>query len=139
MGTKNNPGQFDCYGNAEPDEPMFILLARDPAAPATLEKWIEYREGLIAVGLKPESDRAMLKEASNCADAMREWRSANRPPLPPASDLDKPRCEICDWPLSESADHGCVPGNCSYRPREGTAEHRRIQDRRAAVAAHGGR
>lgn len=29
MGTKNNPGAFDCYANAEPDEPMFVLLARD--------------------------------------------------------------------------------------------------------------
>lgn len=30
MGTKSNPTQFDCYANALPDEPMFILLARDP-------------------------------------------------------------------------------------------------------------
>lgn len=29
MGTKNNPGEFDCYANAAPDEPMFILLGRD--------------------------------------------------------------------------------------------------------------
>ena len=28
MGTKNNPGRFDCYGNAEPDEPIFVLLGR---------------------------------------------------------------------------------------------------------------
>ena len=35
MGTKNNPGVFDCYANAEPDEPMFVLLGRDKDA-ATL-------------------------------------------------------------------------------------------------------
>ncbi|HAW11807.1 MAG TPA: aspartate decarboxylase, partial [Chloroflexi bacterium] len=31
MGTKNNPGKFDCYDDAHPDEPMFVLLGRDPA------------------------------------------------------------------------------------------------------------
>lgn len=81
MGTKNKPGNFDCYGNAEPDEPMFILLARDPAAPATLEKWIEYRQGLIELGLKPETDRPMLVEARQCALDMRAWRKKNRPPI----------------------------------------------------------
>ena len=30
MGTKVNPGRFDCYAKALPDEPMFTLLARDP-------------------------------------------------------------------------------------------------------------
>ena len=29
MGTKNNPGKFDCYEHAKPDEPMFVLLGRD--------------------------------------------------------------------------------------------------------------
>jgi len=28
MATKKNPGEFDCYANAGPDEPMFVLLAR---------------------------------------------------------------------------------------------------------------
>lgn len=35
MGTKNNPGRYDCYANAEPDEPMFVLLGHDRHA-ATL-------------------------------------------------------------------------------------------------------
>ena len=26
MGTKNNPGKWDCYANAEPDEPMIKLV-----------------------------------------------------------------------------------------------------------------
>lgn len=26
MGTKNNPGNFDCYANAEPDEPQLHKL-----------------------------------------------------------------------------------------------------------------
>ena len=74
MGTKNNPGEFDCYENAEPDEPMFVLLARDPAAPELVEAWANRRLALINEHLKPESDKAMIVEARECAEAMRKWR-----------------------------------------------------------------
>ena len=78
MGTKNSPGAFDCYGNAEPDEPMFVLLARDPAAPEIVESWANRRLALINEGKKPESDKAMITEARQCAEAMRVWRKTNR-------------------------------------------------------------
>lgn len=78
MGTKNKPGDFDCYGNAEPDEPMFILLARDPAAPELVETWADRRLAMINDGLKPESDKAMITEARQCAETMRKWRRENR-------------------------------------------------------------
>lgn len=29
---------------------------------------------------------------------------------------DETRCRVCGWPLAESVDKGCVPGNCSQRP-----------------------
>jgi hypothetical protein len=74
MGTKENPAAFDCYGNAKPDEPMFILLARDVTAPEIVEQWAIRRMNLISGGLKPESDRAMVDEARECANAMRRWR-----------------------------------------------------------------
>ena len=45
MGTKNNPGKFDCYENAEPDEPMFVLLARDRLAPGLTAIWAPIRAG----------------------------------------------------------------------------------------------
>ena len=32
------------------------------------------------------------------------------------ADIDS-RCAVCGWTLAESADKGCVRGNCSYRPR----------------------
>lgn len=70
MGTKNNPGTFDCYANAEPDEPMFVLLARDPLAPILVEQWAESRK---------ETDPLKAHEAKVCAAAMREWQRANRP------------------------------------------------------------
>jgi hypothetical protein len=39
LGTKLKPGKFDCYEKAEPDEPMFTLLARDPTAPLLIRIW----------------------------------------------------------------------------------------------------
>ena len=79
MGSKNEPGAYDCYANAEPDEPMFILLARDISAPDVVEKWAEDRMRAIVLGLKPRSDLPMVDEAQQCARNMRAWRAANRP------------------------------------------------------------
>jgi hypothetical protein len=77
MATKLNPGRFDCYANALPEEPMFILLARDPSAPSLIEWWADNRESAIDQKLRPEGDRAMVAEARQCATNMREWRKAN--------------------------------------------------------------
>lgn len=63
MGTKNNPGTFDCYANAGPDEPMFVLLGRDPAAGALVREWARWRE---AAGENP----AKVEEARSCARSM---------------------------------------------------------------------
>lgn len=88
MGSKNKPGDFDCYGNALPDEPMFILLARDPRAPDLVEAWAGARIYDIATGKRPQGDMAMVEEAQQCAKNMRSWRKANdgawRKPKPSA-------------------------------------------------------
>lgn len=94
MGSKLQPGNFDCYTNALPDEPMFILLARDECAPAIVEKWAEYRRGLITIGEKPASDELMIAEALQCAEAMRAWREKNdgkwrNSASPPVSDASR--------------------------------------------------
>ena len=78
MGTKNDPGAYDCYDKAEPDEPLFVLLARDPAAPGLVEAWAAERLLLIEDGTKPEADQPMIEEALRCAAAMRSWRDAKR-------------------------------------------------------------
>jgi len=75
MGTKNNPGKFDCYGNAEPDEPMFILLGRDRNAPAAVRAWAYERQQAVNRGAKPVSDLLMVNEALECAEAMEEFRT----------------------------------------------------------------
>lgn len=68
MGSKNNPGSYDCYENAEPDEPMFVLLARDPEAPALIRRWAKMREA------HGEPDNLKIIEAIECAEDMVLWR-----------------------------------------------------------------
>lgn len=70
MGTKNNPAPNDCYEKALPDEEMFVLLARDPNAPAVIEYWMRLRA--ITKG-----DADVIQEAAMCARKMTECRSAN--------------------------------------------------------------
>lgn len=71
MGTKNNPGRYDCYAKAEPDEPMFTLLARDPTAPAAVRLWAAQK---WQEGESPEK----IAEARAIADAMEAWRKEHR-------------------------------------------------------------
>lgn len=73
MGTKNNPGKFDCYAAAEPDEPMFVMLGRDPHAYAAVRKWADDRIAAIEAGIKPETDMEIVDEARLCADAMEDF------------------------------------------------------------------
>lgn len=74
MGTKNKPDKFNDYASAEPDEPMFILLARDPTASRVVQEWALLLAIAIMEGRKPKSDRAIVEEARECAKAMREFR-----------------------------------------------------------------
>ena len=70
MGTKNNPSKFDCYEKAAPDEPMFILLARDKTAPTVVRIWANIR-GFYS---RKDNDTLKVKEAKLCAKAMERWR-----------------------------------------------------------------
>lgn len=81
MGTKNNPGPHDCYANAEPDEPMFVLLARDEFAPMLVRDWVRRRQlrrmREARVTMTPAYDEKEL-EALSCARAMEQWKQENR-------------------------------------------------------------
>jgi hypothetical protein len=77
MGTKNNPGQFDCYDKALPDEPMFVLLARDPDFARLIHLWCERRNHDINAGERPVTDRALIIEAYACAADGAKWRRDN--------------------------------------------------------------
>jgi hypothetical protein len=71
MGTKSNPGEFDCYTNAEPDEPMFVLLGRDRFAPALVQLWADARE------IDGETAEKVA-EARECAQTMHHWLVAHQ-------------------------------------------------------------
>lgn len=77
MGTKNQPGKFDCYENALPDEPMFVLLGRDRNAPELVRRWARLREQAMDAGVLPKSDLAAISEATACAAQMEKWREEN--------------------------------------------------------------
>ena len=69
MGTKQNPGKFDCYSRAEPDEPVFVLLGRDPVAHILVEDWASLRERL------GKTEPKVIEEARQCALSMFDWAS----------------------------------------------------------------
>jgi hypothetical protein len=78
MGTKSNPGEYDCYSKARPNEEMFSLLDRDPLAPFLVSIWSKVRMG------DPEAARVVFEsmltqvapryflvpDAAKAADAM---------------------------------------------------------------------
>jgi len=78
-----------CMGSAHPEEMVFVLLGRDPAAPAAIRAWVEER---LRIGKNRPGD-AQIREALACADTMwsegRKWvgsQTANEVPNDPAND-----------------------------------------------------
>jgi hypothetical protein len=89
MGTKENPGRFDCHAKAEDDEPLFTLLARDVTAPFLVQAWAAIQAGneqgalsavRMAWTLAPEPDASAEKiaEAVTCAQDMVAWRERSQ-------------------------------------------------------------
>lgn len=74
MATKNNPGAFDCYANADDDEPMFVLLGRDKHAPTLVWLWSVLRE-------LDQEDPAKVAEARQCAIDMMQWAHDHKRPV----------------------------------------------------------
>lgn len=77
MGTRDNPGEFDCHGRALPDEPLFTVLARDIDYAAVVCEWAYRRLHRIARGEAPFSDVRKVIEALESADHGTDWRAAN--------------------------------------------------------------
>lgn len=67
MGTKNNPGIYDCYAKAGPDEPIFTFRANDPMAPDMIDEWV-LRATARGVPLPKR------QEAATIAEDMRAWK-----------------------------------------------------------------
>lgn len=71
MGTKANPGKFDCYEAAADDEPLFVLRAKDATAPDLIRDW-----ALQRIRRRKKIDPKVM-EALDCAHDMESWREEN--------------------------------------------------------------
>ena len=63
--------QNSCLNKALEDERLFVLLARDPAAPVAIRAWIEER---VRLG-KNTRDDVQIREAEQCIALMIEERA----------------------------------------------------------------
>ena len=63
-----------CLNKAAPDEPIFVLRAKDVLAPMTIRHW--------ATMAYQEHEPEKLKEALSLADQMDQWRAKNFPDQP---------------------------------------------------------
>lgn len=77
MATKLTELRDGCFHKAMDDEPMFVLLARDPQAPELVRRWATRRRLDIGMGRRPSSDMAQVDEAERNAAAMETWRAEN--------------------------------------------------------------
>lgn len=72
MGTKREGDR--CYDAALDDEPMFVLLGRDPSAPALVRQWAAIRRVDVEAGTRPATDLKQIEEAEALAERMKAWR-----------------------------------------------------------------
>lgn len=67
MATKH---ENSCLNNSADDEPLFVLCARDPDAPATVRDWA------ARAGVRGAPDRKVVG-ARAVAEEMERWQEAN--------------------------------------------------------------
>lgn len=77
MAIKEIEEREGCFAKALPDEPMFVLLARDRQAPDLVWQWAQTRLDQLRDGLRSMDDLPQVMEAFACAAAMKKWREAN--------------------------------------------------------------
>jgi hypothetical protein len=70
MGTKLNPGKYDCYEKAELDEPLFVLRAKDPNAASLVWLWATMAE------MQDGQEMEKVHEARKLMLSMVEWAHA---------------------------------------------------------------
>lgn len=75
MGTKANPGRYDCYAALKPDEEHFVLMGRDEHFARVVGFWAMLRMQHIAENKDPLSDLDKVQEALECARRGTKWRA----------------------------------------------------------------
>lgn len=100
-------------------------------------------KALAVIRAAQPADAPVQRRYEEYGDKPGEYHGLMKPKAPsPIPGLSSPqgqaaeegRCEICGWPFAASRELGCAPGDCSYRPDNGSPEWHRIQERRAALA-----
>lgn len=78
MGTKKDPGPFDCYTTAEADEPIFTLKASDPVFSKVIEHWLRERQLHFFMEGTPitEKEREKREEARKVIGQGIAWQLA---------------------------------------------------------------
>ena len=98
--TKTTPSIFRCYEAALPDEPMFVILGRDPAGPATIDFWANQR---IKMGkVSTDDDRERIRAAVDEAKDFQQWRDEQ---IAFAQENDQPPI----WKLPRIEDERPIP------------------------------
>jgi hypothetical protein len=135
MVSKINPGLGNYYRRALPDEPMFIILGRDPSAPKLLVEWADRRRRDIMKDLVDNSDKleddseffkVRRRELQQCTEAdelagrMVAWRNSNEgawrdgaPPRPRLGDIDPALKEAVSDALRQSLAQMCMSGTAA--------------------------
>ena len=113
MGTKNNPGDYDCYAKAAEDEPIFTLRANDEFAPILVRLWVEFHQAKYGHFCNHE-DHQKEMEALDIANEMQAWkRLSNKPDEKP----DEPKIEHASADLDDNqASQKTQPEYCCIKP-----------------------
>ncbi len=99
MTNKNHPGPFNCYAAALPDEPIFVILGRDPAAPRAMREWSKERD--LRGKNKTPDDIERIHSVNAQIQEMIVWRDRNLNPHGygvPAWHLPRPSDDRADAP-----------------------------------------
>ena len=68
MGTKRNPGRYDCIAKLGIDEPNFLLRAKDPLAADLVREWADRAQ------TRGVHEPEKIAEARTLADEIDGWR-----------------------------------------------------------------
>lgn len=94
-----------CMQSAHPNEMVFVLLSRDPAAPVAIRAWVAER---LRINENKETDPKIV-EALKCAKTMeiegRKWPDACCAPVP-----GFPAHDVCALRKGHDGAHWCNDG-----------------------------
>ena len=78
--NKHSDENKSCYAKANMDEPVFVLLGRDPAMAEAIQTWIQVRQLCIDEGVLPDTpeERAHIVQAREMVEAVLVYQESQR-------------------------------------------------------------